>query len=260
MPAEARAPATRRVYVEWRAFVAALTFLTRIPAYPLAAHDASDLPASSAYFPIVGLVVAAVGGLAYFGAALLWPAPLAVVLSVASTVWVTGAFHEDAAADSFDGFGGGWSREQVLAIMKDSRVGSYALVGVTLLLFAKIASLSTIAAGAERVAFRRSSRDPSSADRRSRARTVVGASAHLAVSLRASRRRSRSIERREAVRRWGDAHSNDRRDAHRLCHRDRGGRLEGTSRRSESRVWSWRSADDTRNGVSAGSRATCSAR
>jgi adenosylcobinamide-GDP ribazoletransferase len=144
MTITAEGTARSPVRSEWRACVAAFTFLTRIPAYHLAAHDASDLPASSAYFPFVGLVVAAVGALAYAGAAALWPAPLAVVLSVASTVWITGAFHEDAAADSFDGFGGGWDREQVLTIMKDSRVGSYALVGVLLLLFAKVGSLSAI--------------------------------------------------------------------------------------------------------------------
>ena len=149
IPAEARPSATRLLQAEWRACVAAFTFLTRIPAYHFAAHDASDLPASSAYFPIVGVVVAAIGGLAYLGGALLWPAPLAVVLSVAATVWITGAFHEDAVADSFDGFGGGWTRDQVLTIMKDSRVGSYALVGVFLLLLAKIGALSTIALGAD---------------------------------------------------------------------------------------------------------------
>lgn len=133
------------VFSEWRACVAAFTFLTRIPAYRLAAHTASDLPASSAYFPLVGIVVGALGALTYAGGVGLWPLPLAVILSVASTVWLTGAFHEDAAADSFDGFGGGWTGEQVLTIMKDSRVGSFALVGVLLLLAAKIAALSTIA-------------------------------------------------------------------------------------------------------------------
>lgn len=143
-----------RLRDEWRACIAAFTFLTRIPVYRLASHDATDLPAASAYFPLVGLVVASVATLSYLAAGTLWPAPVAVVLSVASTVWVTGAFHEDAAADSFDAFGGGWTREQVLAIMKDSRVGSYALVGVVLLLAAKLATLSTIAlaAGSPRAA------------------------------------------------------------------------------------------------------------
>jgi adenosylcobinamide-GDP ribazoletransferase len=128
-----------------RAFVAAFTFLTRLPVGGLAAHDASDLPLSIIYFPVVGLVVALLGGLAFVAARQLWPAPVAVVLSMAATVFVTGAFHEDALADSFDGFGGGWTRDQVLAIMKDSRVGSYALVGVALTLAIKASALWTIA-------------------------------------------------------------------------------------------------------------------
>jgi adenosylcobinamide-GDP ribazoletransferase len=124
-----------------RACAAAFTFLTRIPAGGLVAHDLDDLPAASIYFPIVGLVVGGAAAAVFAFAALLWPPALAVILSVAFTVWVTGAFHEDALADSLDGFGGGWDKTQVLAIMKDSRVGSYALVGVLLVLAAKIAAL-----------------------------------------------------------------------------------------------------------------------
>lgn len=127
-----------------RACAAAFTFLTRIPAGGLVAHDLDDLPAASIYFPIVGLVVGGAGALVFAFAAMLWPPVLAIILSVAFTVWVTGAFHEDALADSLDGFGGGWDKAQVLAIMKDSRVGSYALVGVLLVLALKIAALDAI--------------------------------------------------------------------------------------------------------------------
>lgn len=49
-----------------------------------------------------------------------------------------GCFHEDGLADTFDGFGGGWGRAQILRIMKDSRVGTYALVGTSLTLWLKI--------------------------------------------------------------------------------------------------------------------------
>ncbi len=128
-----------------RSFVAAFTFLTRLPVGAFAAHDATDLPLSIVYFPIVGLVIGLLGGFAYVAAHALWPSPVAIVLSMATTVLATGAFHEDALADSFDGFGGGWSREQVLAIMKDSRVGSYALVGVALTLAVKASALWTLA-------------------------------------------------------------------------------------------------------------------
>ncbi|HEY4131375.1 MAG TPA: adenosylcobinamide-GDP ribazoletransferase [Gemmatimonadaceae bacterium] len=128
-----------------RSFIAAFTFLTRLPVGGVAAHDASDLPLSVIYFPVVGLVIGLLGGIAFVAAHHLWSTPVAVLLSMATTVLATGAFHEDALADSFDGFGGGWNREQVLAIMKDSRVGSYALVGVALTLAIKAGALWTLA-------------------------------------------------------------------------------------------------------------------
>jgi adenosylcobinamide-GDP ribazoletransferase len=129
-----------------RAVGAAFAFLTRLPLGPLASHDPADLPASVVYFPVVGLVVAAFGGVAFAVAAHFWSVPIALLFSMIATVLATGAFHEDALADALDGFGGGWSRDQVLTIMKDSRVGSYALVGVILVLALKFAALSSIAA------------------------------------------------------------------------------------------------------------------
>lgn len=130
---------------EARALGAAFTFLTRLPVGSLAAHDPADLPASAAYFPLVGAVIGLIGG-AVFGVGLrFWTPVVAILLSTCATVLSTGAFHEDALADALDGFGGGWTRDQVLAIMKDSRVGSYALVGVVLVVGLKIAALASIA-------------------------------------------------------------------------------------------------------------------
>lgn len=127
-----------------RALVAAFTFLTRLPVGGLAAHDLTDLSRSATYFPVVGLVVGLIGAAAFAVAQLIWSPLIAVVLSVAATVYATGAFHEDALADSLDGFAGGWTKEQVLAIMKDSRVGSYALIGVVFVVLAKIGALVSI--------------------------------------------------------------------------------------------------------------------
>jgi adenosylcobinamide-GDP ribazoletransferase len=129
---------------EARACVAAFTFLTRLPVGGLVAHDQSDLPRSSAYFPLVGVAVGAVGSLVFAVSLLLWTPLVAIVLSCIATVLATGAFHEDALADSLDGFGGGWTKEQVLTIMKDSRVGSYALVGMILAVLLKVSTLLSI--------------------------------------------------------------------------------------------------------------------
>jgi adenosylcobinamide-GDP ribazoletransferase len=102
------------------------------------------MPAAVAYFPVVGAVVGIAGGLVFIAAVNLWTVSLALVMAVAFIVWITGAFHEDALADALDGFGGGWEPARILAIMKDSRIGSYALVGVFFVLAAKIAALRAI--------------------------------------------------------------------------------------------------------------------
>jgi len=137
----------RRVDVvrsQLRACAAAFTFLTRLPLRRVM-HGPEDLPRAATYFPVVGLVVGLAGGAVYAGAVTLWPTTIALLLSLATTVFITGAFHEDALADAFDGFGGGWDRGQILAIMKDSRVGSYALVGMFVVLAIKLAALATLA-------------------------------------------------------------------------------------------------------------------
>ena len=68
------------------------------------------------WFPLIGAAVGAWGAAWHAAAALLWPAPaaLAPALSTLATVWLTGCFHEDGLADTMDGFGGGWGRQQIL--------------------------------------------------------------------------------------------------------------------------------------------------
>ena len=131
---------------ELRAIAAAFTFMTRFPLGRLASHNETDLRRSAAYFPLVGVAVGGLGAAVYTIGNAMWPASVSVLLSMIATVLATGAFHEDALADTLDGFGGGRTAERVLEIMKDSRVGSYALVGVSLVLATKFAALSAIAA------------------------------------------------------------------------------------------------------------------
>lgn len=69
------------------------------------------------------------------------PVSVSVALSMAATILFTGAFHEDGFADCCDGFGGGWDKTQVLTIMKDSRVGAYATIGMIVLLGLKLVTL-----------------------------------------------------------------------------------------------------------------------
>jgi adenosylcobinamide-GDP ribazoletransferase len=75
---------------------------------------------------------------------MIWPTVVALVLSVAATVLLTGALHEDGLADAADGFGGGATPERVLEIMRDSRIGSYGAVALVLAIITKLASLASL--------------------------------------------------------------------------------------------------------------------
>lgn len=129
---------------ELRLFFTALQFFTRIPVPAWVGWSPEQLNRSARHFPSVGLLVGAVAGGVLLAALLCWPPVVAVLLSMAAGVLLTGAFHEDGLADSCDGLGGGHSRDQVLAIMKDSRVGSYASVGLVLALGLKAALLFSL--------------------------------------------------------------------------------------------------------------------
>jgi adenosylcobinamide-GDP ribazoletransferase len=129
------------------AFIA-LGFLTRVPIPRTIEHNAENLNAAARYFPAIGILVGAVAAATYAMATQLWPPSIAILLSMICTLLLTGAFHEDGFADSCDGFGGGWSREQVLAIMKDSRIGTYGAAGLGLMLALKFAALHALAGAA----------------------------------------------------------------------------------------------------------------
>jgi adenosylcobinamide-GDP ribazoletransferase len=96
-----------------------------------------------ALFPAVGLLVGGIGALVFW-LALHLAAAVAVLLSMAATICATGAFHEDGLGGYGDGLGGGWDKARILAIMKDSRVGSYGVVALVLALLGKFALLSGI--------------------------------------------------------------------------------------------------------------------
>jgi len=126
---------------EAEAFFGAVRFFTRLPVPAWVGHSQEALDRAARYFPLVGILVGALGGLTFLLAALALPVSIALLFSMAATLLVTGAFHEDGLADAVDGFGGGWTREQVLAIMKDSRIGSYGALAVALMLLAKFNAL-----------------------------------------------------------------------------------------------------------------------
>ena len=107
-----------------RSLIAAFRFLTRLP-IPGPETRAEDLSWAVGWFPLVGGVVGLGTSAVFFFALRLWNAPIAAVLAVAFGLLLTGGFHEDGLTDAVDGLGGGWTRERILEIMKDSRIGAY---------------------------------------------------------------------------------------------------------------------------------------
>lgn len=130
-----------------RLFFVALQFLTRLPVprWAVQGFEPQWLNHSVVYFVPVGALVGALGAAVLWLAGLLWPAWLAALLAAGTTVWVTGAFHEDGLADTFDALGGVVSRERALEIMKDSRIGSYGAVALVLTLALRVAALAVLA-------------------------------------------------------------------------------------------------------------------
>ena len=122
-------------------FFGAVRFFTRLPVPGWVGHSAEALNHSARYFTLVGLIVGLIGALVFALTSFFFPKTLAVLLAMAATILITGAFHEDGWADMVDGFGGGWTRERTLEIMKDSRIGSYGAIALVLLLLAKFMAL-----------------------------------------------------------------------------------------------------------------------
>ena len=122
---------------ELKIFFAALMFFSRIPCPQWVDHSAEYLNKATRYFPFIGWIVGALSFASYFIATNMFNAEISVILGMISGILVTGAFHEDGFAVVCVGFGGGWTKENILEIMNDSRVGAYGVIGLILLFLFK---------------------------------------------------------------------------------------------------------------------------
>ena len=123
-------------------FKMAVGFLTRLPVpHP----DGANFARAYRLFPVVGALIGLAIGL--FCLALEWvgvPDLAASVLALGAGVLLTGALHEDGLADAADGFGGGRDIEGKLAIMRDSRIGTYGVIVLVVSFAAKSSALMAI--------------------------------------------------------------------------------------------------------------------
>ena len=134
----------QRLRYEARLILVAVQFLTRISVPSFSYYDPQWLHQSSRYFPAVGLLIGLLCAGVFWLSSLLFIPLVAAVISTAFGIKLTGAFHEDGLADSCDGLGGGLTRERTLEIMKDSRLGTYGVLGLVSALLLKISLLTAM--------------------------------------------------------------------------------------------------------------------
>lgn len=144
MSSEAHTARPPRLLNELRLLLTAIQYFTRLPMPSWVGHSAEHLNGTARYFTAVGVLVGSIGALVLWATSLVLPGPLPVILSTAATVFLTGAFHEDGLADTFDGLGGGATRERALEIMKDSRIGTFGVAALILTLLLKVAALNAL--------------------------------------------------------------------------------------------------------------------
>lgn len=129
---------------EFKILCTAISYYTRIPLYNFSDFSQESLKKSNSYFPFIGWIVGGFTALVFVMASMVFPKSIAVLLSILSGILLTGAFHEDGLSDSVDGFGGGYTKERILTIMKDSRIGTFGAIALFSALALKFALLYEI--------------------------------------------------------------------------------------------------------------------
>lgn len=128
-----------------RQFAAAVGLLTRLPIWRAIPDSPANFAASVWAYPIVGALVGGIGAGIY---AVCWrlglPPVLAAIWALVGVVLTTGALHEDGLADTADGLGGGSTAERKLAIMRDSRIGSFAALALIAAMAARGGAMAAI--------------------------------------------------------------------------------------------------------------------
>ena len=127
-------------------FATALMFFTRIPVPFTIPYSSEIMNKSQKYFAWVGLVIGFINALILYLSMMLFNLEIGIVVMMISSVLLTGAFHEDGFTDMCDSFGGGYGKEKILTIMKDSRVGAYGTIGIILIFALKFYSIQALGA------------------------------------------------------------------------------------------------------------------
>jgi len=132
----------------WDSFATAVQFLTRIPIpgpmQGTPTYYQQALSRSVVFFPLVGSLVGVLTAASALAASQVFSPLVCGLIAIGLETLITGAFHEDGFADSWDALGGGWTRERVLEIMKDSRLGTYGTTSLIIGLGLRVATTAAL--------------------------------------------------------------------------------------------------------------------
>lgn len=123
----------------------AFGYFSRLPIPARVAFSHQRLARAGRYISLVGIVIGTLGAGVYLLVGHFLPASLAMLLAMATTLLASGALHEDGLADCCDGFGGAHTREDVLRVMKDSRIGAFGVIGLLISQLIRWQALTTLA-------------------------------------------------------------------------------------------------------------------
>jgi adenosylcobinamide-GDP ribazoletransferase len=125
-------------------FLRALSFLTILPCGQVTLSEEKKLARSMAFFPLVGLVIGLLLALGYYLFSFLFPKSLVLWLTIGLLALLTRGLHLDGFADTIDGLGSGGPKENILEVMRDSRIGAFGVISLILLIGGKYLALDQI--------------------------------------------------------------------------------------------------------------------
>ncbi len=121
--------------------LACISYFTRIPVWKIIDLSSIDMKKTARYFPFIGWITGTLTAITFIYLSIFLPKAISLVLAIISSLLLTGAIHEDGFADFCDGFGGGYTKQKILEIMKDSSTGVFGALGLIMILTVKFTAL-----------------------------------------------------------------------------------------------------------------------
>lgn len=122
----------------------AMSFFTRLPFPSWASFKSEYQHQAIKHFPLSGIIIGGASALVFMAFYQFVPVNLSIIICMGFTVLFTGGLHEDGFIDVCDGFGGGWTKERILEIMKDSLIGAYGVTGLVFMVLSRFFCLQAI--------------------------------------------------------------------------------------------------------------------